>query len=160
MNDIQFTVNLECCDIICRSCVCVCPLQPVQDPRLLDVAVLVHSRPLFECTVDPSVSEVNLMFHMWAFQGERGGWESESGRGVIILEVHWCFMCLLSSNQGIKFAEGRETHLTMEMGVFGPQGVRETRQNICEELNGVAVGRMGPRILYMVRDSLIPTLPL
>ena len=45
----------------------------MQDPRLLDVAVLVHSRPLFECSVDPGVREVNLMFHMWAFQGKRGG---------------------------------------------------------------------------------------
>ena len=81
-------------------------------------------------------------------------WEWEGGYHSWSLLV---FMCFLSSNQGIEFAEGREAHLTMEMGVFGPQGVRETRQNICEELNGVAVGRMGPRILYMVRDRLIPT---
>jgi len=39
----------------------------------------------------------------------------------------------------------------MEMGVFCPQGVCETQQNICEELNGIAIGRLGPRILYMVR---------
>ena len=69
-------------------------------------------------------------------------------------------MCFLSSNQGVEFAEGREAHVTMEMGVFGPQGVHETRQNICEELNGVAVGRMGPRILYMVRaPSVIASYP-
>ena len=56
-------------------------------------------------------------------------------------------------SQGVESAEEREAHITMEIGVFGPQGVCETRQNICEELNGVAVGRMGPRILYMVRDD-------
>ena len=39
----------------------------------------------------------------------------------------------------------------MEMGVFCPEGVCETAQEICEELNGVAVGRMGRRIMYMVR---------
>ena len=53
----------------------------MQDPRLLDVAVLVHSRPLFECSVDPGVREVNLMFHMWAFQGKRGGGGRMRGGG-------------------------------------------------------------------------------
>ena len=59
---------------------CVCSLQPVRDPRLLDAAVLVHSRPLFEGSLDPSAREVNLMFHMWAFQGERGS-QAREGEG-------------------------------------------------------------------------------
>ena len=37
--------------------------------------------------------------------------------------------------------------------MFCPEGVSETGQDICEELNGIAVGRMGMRILYMVRLS-------
>ena len=41
-------------------------------------------------------------------------------------------------------------HATVEVGVFGGEGVRETAQDVCEELNGVSVGRTGPRILYMV----------
>lgn len=45
-----------------------------------------------------------------------------------------------------------EFHITVEVGVFGAEAVAETAQNICEELNGVAVGRMGQRILYMVNS--------
>ncbi len=41
-------------------------------------------------------------------------------------------------------------HTTVEMGVFGAEGVCETAQEICEELNGIAVGSTGRRILYMV----------
>lgn len=47
-----------------------------------------------------------------------------------------------------------EAHITVEVGVFGGEAVRETAQDICEELNGVSVGRMGQRILYMVIDQI------
>ena len=53
------------------------------------------------------------------------------------------------------FAPGQEVHITMEMGVFAPEGVYETAQDICEELNGVAVGRTGRRILHMVSEKTI-----
>ena len=46
--------------------------------------------------------------------------------------------------------EQSSPHIVVEVGVFGGEAVSETAQNICEELNGMAVGRMGPRILYMV----------
>lgn len=51
-----------------------------------------------------------------------------------------------------------ESHITVEVGVFGGEAVRETAQDICEELNGVSVGRMGQRILYMVRELLVTSL--
>ena len=45
-----------------------------------------------------------------------------------------------------------EVHITMEMGGFSPVGVEETPP-ICEaeQLNGLPLNRMGPRILYVVR---------
>ena len=44
----------------------------------------------------------------------------------------------------------QEAHISVEMGVFGPEGACETAQGLCEELNGVPVGRLGTRILYLV----------
>ena len=44
----------------------------------------------------------------------------------------------------------------MEVSFFAPLGVCETAQEICEELNGMPFGRLGPRILYMHGQSLSP----
>eukprot|EP00731_Ephydatia_muelleri_P031979 Em0023g486a len=49
-----------------------------------------------------------------------------------------------------------EAHTSVEVGLFAPQGVCETAQEICEELNGIPFGRLGPRILYMHGQSLSP----
>ena len=62
-------MNLSMTSLSMMMFLCVYFLQPVRDSRLLDVAVLLHSRPLFEGSLDPSARDVNLMFHMWAFQG-------------------------------------------------------------------------------------------
>lgn len=99
--------------------------KPVADPSLLDVALLVHSRPHLEGSLDPQSREINLLYHTWAFQG-------------------------------LEFPAADEVQITMEMGVFCPEGVSETGQDICEELNGIAVGRMGMRILYMHGVSFSP----
>ena len=45
-----------------------------------------------------------------------------------------------------------EVHMALDMGGFSPEGVVEIPP-VCEaeELNGLPLGRTGPRILYMVR---------
>ena len=62
-------------------------------------------------------------------------------------------MLLLFSYSGMDLLSTPEVHITMEMGGFSPVGVKEAPL-ICEaeRLNGLPVGRMGPRILYVVRD--------
>ena len=53
---------------------------------------------------------------------------------------------------GVDLLSTPEVHITMEMGGFSPVGVEEAPP-ICEaeQLNGLPINRMGPRILYVVR---------
>ena len=51
-------------------------------------------------------------------------------------------------------------HITMEMGGFSPVGIAEVPA-ICpdaEELNGLPINRVGPRILHLVRDDSVTSL--
>ncbi len=60
-------------------------------------------------------------------------------------------LCMLLCS-GVDLSSIPEVHITMEMGGFSPVGVEEAPP-ICEaeQLNGLPINRMGPRILYMVR---------
>ena len=53
---------------------------------------------------------------------------------------------------GVDLLSAPEVHITMEMEGFSPVGVEEVSP-ICEaeQLNGLPISRMGPRILYVVR---------
>lgn len=56
---------------------------------------------------------------------------------------------------GIDFPSAPEVHITMEMGGFLPVGIAEVPA-ICpdaEELNGLPINRVGPRILHLVREA-------
>ena len=48
-------------------------------------------------------------------------------------------------------SDDSDLHLTLFAGAFAPHGVCETAQDVVEELNGLPLGRLGPRIQYMVR---------
>ena len=43
-----------------------------------------------------------------------------------------------------------DLHLTLFTGAFAPHAVCETAQDVAEELNELPLGRLGPRIKYMV----------
>lgn len=70
--------------------------------------------------------------------------------------IHCCIILLLFSYSGMDLLSTPEVHITMEMGGFSPVGVEEAPP-ICEaeQLNGLPIGRMGPRILYVVRDRRV-----
>ena len=52
-------------------------------------------------------------------------------------------------------SDDNDFHLILFAGTFGPHGVCETAQDVVEELNGLPLGRPGPRIQYMVRYMYI-----
>jgi hypothetical protein len=103
---------------------------PAVSPSQVEAAIIIHSCPRLEVSQQPEVREVNLVLHTWAFAG--------------------------TDPASLTDDEQSSPHIVVEVGVFGGEAVSETAQNICEELNGVAVGRMGPRILYMHNMSLSP----
>lgn len=45
-----------------------------------------------------------------------------------------------------------DPQLTLLVGAFSPHGVLETAQNVIDELNGLTVNRLAPKIQYMVSD--------
>ena len=47
-------------------------------------------------------------------------------------------------------SDDSDLHLILYAGVFDPHGMCETAQDVVEELNGLPLGRLGPRIQYMV----------
>ena len=47
-------------------------------------------------------------------------------------------------------SDDSDLHLTLIAGTFAPHGVCETAQDVVEELNGLPLSRLGPRIQYMV----------
>ena len=48
-------------------------------------------------------------------------------------------------------SDDSDLHLTLFAGAFALHGVCEATQDVVEELNGLPLGRLGPRIQYMVR---------
>ena len=58
------------------------------------------------------------------------------------------------SSAGVDLLSTPEVHITVEMGGFSPVGAEEAPP-ICEaeQLNGLPINRMGPRILYVVRTG-------
>ena len=47
-------------------------------------------------------------------------------------------------------SDDSDLHLTLFTGGFAPHGMCETAQNVVEELNGLPLGRLGPRTQYIV----------
>ena len=47
--------------------------------------------------------------------------------------------------------DNADSDIMILAGLFDTEGVSETAQDITEELNGIPIGRIGPRIQYMVR---------
>ena len=47
-------------------------------------------------------------------------------------------------------SDDSDLHLTLYAGAFGPHGMCETAQDVVEELNGLPLDRLGPRIQCIV----------
>ena len=46
-----------------------------------------------------------------------------------------------------------DPQVTVLAGAFSPHGVTETAQNFVDELNGLTINRLAPKIQYMVSDT-------
>lgn len=99
-------------------------LQAPGDPDHLDMFISIHSTPDFKSGVEPDAREVNIVYHLWVFQSVE----------------------MLGD-------QAQYLQQTVEMGLFQPYNIAEVGQDVCEgseELDGISVNRLGPRVVEIV----------
>lgn len=99
-------------------------LQAPDNPEHLDMFISIHSTPDFKSGVEPDAREVNIIYHLWVFQSAE-----MMGEQVDYLQE------------------------TVEMGLYQPYNIAEVGQDVCEgseELDGISVNRLGPRVVEIV----------
>ena len=99
-------------------------LQAPDNPEHLDIFISIHSTPDFKSGVEPDAREVNIVYHLWVFQSVE-----------------------MVGNQAHYLQE------TVEMGLYQPYNITEVGQDVCEgseQLDGISVNRLGPRIVEIV----------
>ena len=97
---------------------------------------LVHFS-VFDCGLHTSVSLVQMIIFLL------------SPERLLILYLY------AYHHAGIDWSFAPEVHITMEMGGFSPVGITEVPpiSAEAEELSGLPINRMGPRILHVVRKE-------
>ena len=118
------TFLLHMADRHCLTCAVSILLQAPDNPENLDLFISIHSIPDFKSGVEPEAREVNMVYHLWLFQSV----EMLGDKAFYLQE-------------------------TVEMGLYQPYNVTEVGQDVCEgseELDGIAVNRLGPRVVEIV----------